>query len=158
MPDMYKALTDNPDYLEMTCKKVQMVMGVDGKLGRKTKDIIALTVCIMSGSDYCIDVYDEAVRNAGLNDEALVELYSIIDTYTGLNSNSYDFPNILHTFPVLSQNFLYKILHKSKSFFPSCTLLKLLKAFSLSISIPHTGSVTFSPILFHPLFPLGRLL
>ena len=46
-----------------------------GKLDSKTKDIVALTVSIMSGCGYCIGVYTEA----------LTELYSIIDTYTGLN-------------------------------------------------------------------------
>ena len=37
VPNMYKALAGNPDYLEMTWKKVRRVMGVDGKLGRKRK-------------------------------------------------------------------------------------------------------------------------
>ncbi len=56
-----------------------------GKLDSKTKDIVALTVSIMSGSSYCIGVYNETVKHAGLDDEALTELYSIIDTYSGLN-------------------------------------------------------------------------
>ncbi len=63
VPNMYKALAGNPDYLEMTWKKVQMVMGEDGKLGRKTKDIVALTVSIMSGCEYCIGVYNKAVKH-----------------------------------------------------------------------------------------------
>ena len=85
VPNMYKALAVNPDYLEITWKKVQAVMGKDGSLGRKTKDIVALTVSIMSGCDYCIGVYNEAVKHAGLDDEALLELYAVIDLYTGLN-------------------------------------------------------------------------
>ena len=52
VPNMYKALAGNPDYLELTWRKVQAVMGEDGKLGRKTKDIVALTVSIMSGCEY----------------------------------------------------------------------------------------------------------
>ena len=85
VPNMYKALAGNPDYLEMTWRRVQAVMGSDGKLGRKTKDIVALTVSIMSGCEYCIGVYNEAVKHAGLDDEALLELYEVIDLYTGLN-------------------------------------------------------------------------
>jgi AhpD family alkylhydroperoxidase len=85
VPNMYKALAVNPDYLEITWKKVQAVMGKDGSLGRKTKDIVALTVSIMSGCDYCIGVYNEAVKHAGLDDKALLELYEVIDLYTGLN-------------------------------------------------------------------------
>ena len=85
VPNMYKALAVNPDYLEITWRKVQAVMGNDGKLGKDTKDIIALTVSIMSGCDYCIGVYNDAVKHAGLDDEALLELYEVIDLYTGLN-------------------------------------------------------------------------
>ncbi len=85
VPNMYKSLAVNPGYLEMTWNKVQAVMGEDGKLGKKTKDIVALTVSIMSGCDYCIGVYNDAVKGAGLDDEALLELYEVIDLYTGLN-------------------------------------------------------------------------
>ncbi|KKK56911.1 hypothetical protein LCGC14_3059770, partial [marine sediment metagenome] len=48
-------------------------------------DIIALTVSIMSGSSYCIDVYNGAVSKNGLDDEAITEIYAIIDIYSGLN-------------------------------------------------------------------------
>ncbi len=85
VPNMYKALAVNPDYLEMTWNKVQRVMGVDGKLGKKTKEIVALTVSIMNGCEYCIGVYNEAVKHAGFDDGALLELYTVIDLYSGLN-------------------------------------------------------------------------
>ncbi len=85
IPNMYKAMGNNPEYLDITWKKIQTVMTKQGKLDSKTKDIVALTVSIMSGCDYCIGVYNETVRHAGLDDEALTELYSIIDTYAGLS-------------------------------------------------------------------------
>jgi AhpD family alkylhydroperoxidase len=84
VPNMYKAMANNPAYLDITWKKIQTVMSKDGKLDAKTKDIIALTVSIMTGSAYCIGVYNQAVQHAGLDDEALTELYSVIDTYSGL--------------------------------------------------------------------------
>jgi len=85
IPNMYKAIANKPDYLDATWQKIQAVMTKHGKLDSKTKDIVALTVSIMSGCSYCIDVYNETVKHAGLDDEALTELYSIIDIYTGLN-------------------------------------------------------------------------
>ena len=85
VPNMYRALAVNPDQLEMTWRKVQSLMGEEGNLGKKTKDIVALTVSIMSGCDYCIGVYNDAVKQAGLDDAALLELYEVIDLYTGLN-------------------------------------------------------------------------
>ncbi len=85
VPNMYKAMANKPEYLNTTWKKIQAIMTKQGKLDSKTKDIIALTVSIMSGCDYCIGVYNETVKHDGLDDEALVELYSIIDAYSGLN-------------------------------------------------------------------------
>jgi AhpD family alkylhydroperoxidase len=85
IPNMYKAMALNPDYLELTWNRVQSIMTKEGKLDKKTKDIIALVVSIMNGSKYCIDVYNDAVANYGLDDEAITEIYAIIDIYSGLN-------------------------------------------------------------------------
>ena len=85
VPNMYKAMANNPTYLEHSWKRIREVMGQDGKLAKQTKDNIALTVSIMSGCDYCIDVYNGAVRHNGLDDEAMLELYNVIDVYSGLN-------------------------------------------------------------------------
>lgn len=85
VPNMYMALAQNPEYLEMTWRRVQAVMGKEGSLGRKTKDIVALTVSIMSGCEYCTRVYNQAVKHGGLDDVALLELYEVIDLYSGLN-------------------------------------------------------------------------
>jgi len=85
VPNMYRAMANNPVYLETSWKKIRDVMGHEGKLGKKTKDIIALTVCIMSGCEYCLNVYNNAVKHHGLDDEAMLELYNVIDIYSGLN-------------------------------------------------------------------------
>ena len=37
------AMANNPDYLETTWNKVQTIMTNQGKLDRKTRDIVALT-------------------------------------------------------------------------------------------------------------------
>ena len=85
IPNMYRAMALNPDYLELTWNRVQSIMTKEGKLDKQTKDIIALTVSIMNGSRYCIDVYNDAAGNHGLDDEAMTEIYAIIDIYSGLN-------------------------------------------------------------------------
>ena len=85
IPNMYKAMANNPEYLEASWNKIQAIMSNSSKLDHKTKDIVAFIVSIMSGSDYCIGVYTDALKHNGLDDEALTELYSIVDTYTGLN-------------------------------------------------------------------------
>lgn len=85
VPNMYRAMANNPAYLEISWHKIRDVMGQEGKLGRRTKDIVALAVSIMSGCEYCVDVYNGAVRHSGLDDEAMLELYNVIDIYSGLN-------------------------------------------------------------------------
>jgi AhpD family alkylhydroperoxidase len=85
IPNMYKAMANNPDYLVASWGKIQATMSNNGKIDNKTKDIVAFIVSVMSGSTYCIGVYTDALRNNGLDDEALTELYSIVDTYAGLN-------------------------------------------------------------------------
>jgi AhpD family alkylhydroperoxidase len=85
VPNMYRAMGNDPDYLASSWNKIQAVMGGHGKLDGLTKDIIALTVSVMSGCDYCIGVYMSAVRNGGLDDQAILELLAVVDTYRGLN-------------------------------------------------------------------------
>lgn len=85
IPNMYKAMADNPDYLELTWKRIQAIMNTEVKLDKNSRDIITFTVSIMSGSKYCIDVYKDAVVNDGLDNKAITEIYAIVDIYSGLN-------------------------------------------------------------------------
>lgn len=52
VPNLYKAMGHNPDYLETNWNRVKTIMVKQGKLDRMTKEIIALTVSAMSGCDY----------------------------------------------------------------------------------------------------------
>jgi len=85
VPNMYKTMASNLGYLEATWNKVKAVMHESGKLDRLTQDIIALTVSVMNGCDYCITVYTAAVRNLGLDDEAILEIMTVVDLFSGLN-------------------------------------------------------------------------
>ena len=83
--DFYKTMAHNPAYLETTWNKFKAVMHGGGKLDSLTRDIIALTVSVMNGCDYCSSVYTAAVRNLGLDDEAILEVMSVVDLFSGLN-------------------------------------------------------------------------
>ena len=52
VPNMYKLMAVNPDYLEANWKKVQAVMVKPGKLDRMTKEIIAVAVSAVMGCRY----------------------------------------------------------------------------------------------------------
>ncbi len=85
VPNMYRSMAHKPGSLEATWNKVKAVMHEEGKLDKMTRDIIALTVSVMSGCDYCISVYTAAVRNLGMDDEGILEIMSVVDLFSGLN-------------------------------------------------------------------------
>ena len=85
VPNMYRKLGANPEYLESVWANVRSLMSGDTRLDARTKDIIAFTVSVMSGCEYCLGVYDAALRHHGADDETMLELYRVIETYSGLN-------------------------------------------------------------------------
>lgn len=52
VPNLYRVMATNPDYLEASWNKVKAVMFAPGKLDRLTKEIIAVTVSAVQGCTY----------------------------------------------------------------------------------------------------------
>lgn len=52
VPNLYRSMAVKPDYLEANWNKVKTVMVNPGKLNRLTKEIIALSVSAVMGSEY----------------------------------------------------------------------------------------------------------
>ena len=52
VPNLYKTMAPNPDYLESNWKRVNTIMVNEGKLDRLTKEIIAVAVSAVNGCDY----------------------------------------------------------------------------------------------------------
>ncbi len=52
VPNLYKVMAPKPEYLEANWNKVKTVMIEPGKLDRLTKEIIAVAVSAVMGSDY----------------------------------------------------------------------------------------------------------
>ncbi len=52
VPNMYKAMANKPDFLEMNWNKIRTVMGSSGKLDTLTKEIIAVAVSATMGCQY----------------------------------------------------------------------------------------------------------
>jgi alkylhydroperoxidase family enzyme len=52
VPNLYKTMAPNPDYLEANWNRVQTVMIKEGKLDRLTKEIIAVAVSAVNSCDY----------------------------------------------------------------------------------------------------------
>jgi len=52
VPNLYRVMATNPDYLEANWNKVKAVMFPSGKLDRLTKEIIAVAVSAVQGCRY----------------------------------------------------------------------------------------------------------
>jgi AhpD family alkylhydroperoxidase len=61
------------------------VMIEAGKLDRLTKEIIAVAVSAVNGCDYWLSVHTSAVQKLGLDDQAVLEIMSVVDLFSGYN-------------------------------------------------------------------------
>ena len=52
VPNLYKVMAHNPDYLEVNWNKTKTVMHQNGKLDAVTKEAIAIAVSTTIGCDY----------------------------------------------------------------------------------------------------------
>ena len=52
VPNMYKVMAGNPDYLEINWNKIKTVMQESGELDGLTKEIIAVSVSAVMGCSY----------------------------------------------------------------------------------------------------------
>ena len=52
VPNLYRVMATNPDYLEANWNKVKAVMFASGKLDRLTKEIIAVAISAVQGCRY----------------------------------------------------------------------------------------------------------
>lgn len=52
VPNMYKAMAVNPDFLEANWNKIKTIMQAPGKLDALTKEIIAVAVSAVMGCRY----------------------------------------------------------------------------------------------------------
>ena len=52
VPNLYRVMASNPDYLDANWAKVKAVMFAPGKLNRLTKEIIAVAVSAVQGCHY----------------------------------------------------------------------------------------------------------
>lgn len=84
VPNIWRALAVNPTQLRFNWERVKTLMA-DGRLDRRTKEIIALAVSITNGCEYCVNSHTAALKRLGLDDAALGELVAVVDLFNGMN-------------------------------------------------------------------------
>jgi len=85
VPAFWKAVAANPDYLEATWNRLKTVMD-EGRIDRRTKEMIAVAVSATNNCDYCIRSHTDALRALGVDDATLVELMAVVDVFNGTNA------------------------------------------------------------------------
>lgn len=84
VPSLFKAMGNNPDYLEATWNQFKVVMG-PGELTRREKELVALAVSATNNCEYCIRAHSAALRGLGLGDKAILELMSVVGLFNQFN-------------------------------------------------------------------------
>lgn len=78
VPDLYKILANDPDYLESLVSQMGRVMEPD-KIDARTKEIIALVVSAKNGCDYCINAHVMGLKSQHkMDDEAIAEILGVV--------------------------------------------------------------------------------
>jgi AhpD family alkylhydroperoxidase len=85
VPNFWKALANQPEYLAATWSKLKTVMG-EGAIDRKTKEMIAVAVSATNNCDYCIQSHTDNLKQLGASDAEVVELMSVVDLFNGTNA------------------------------------------------------------------------
>jgi AhpD family alkylhydroperoxidase len=85
VPNFWKAIALNPDYLEATWRALNVVLA-PGKLDRATKEAIAVAVSATNACDYCLGSHSDVLRSLGYDDEALMELMAVVGFFNMSNT------------------------------------------------------------------------
>lgn len=75
--NFWKALALQPELLQATWQRVEMVMA-PGELDALTKELIYIAVSVTNGCRYCINSHSAAARSKGMNDAMLAELMAVV--------------------------------------------------------------------------------
>jgi AhpD family alkylhydroperoxidase len=87
VPNLFKAMGSNPDYLETTWNQIKTVTG-PGELTRREKELVALGVSATNNCRYCIYAHTAAVKRLGVSDGGILELMAVGGLFNQLNKFS----------------------------------------------------------------------
>jgi len=82
---LWRAMAHKPEYIKLMVDKFELLFGKT-KLDLRTKLLLYLGTSIMNNCEVCIHAFTERLIAMGVTDEEFVELYSVIDTASGMNT------------------------------------------------------------------------
>ena len=84
VPNLFKAMGNNPEQLEATWNQFKVIMG-PGELSKREKELVAMAVSVTNNCEYCIHAHSAALKGLGLDDKAMVEPMGVIGLYNHIN-------------------------------------------------------------------------
>ena len=84
VPNLFKTLGGNPDYLEATWNQIKTTMG-PGELTRREKELVAVAVSATNNCKYCIYAHTAALKGLGLGEKGILELMAVVGLFNHLN-------------------------------------------------------------------------
>jgi uncharacterized peroxidase-related enzyme len=84
VPNLFKTMAANPDYLEATWNQFKTVMG-PGELTHREKELVALAVSATNNCRYCILAHTASLKGLGLSEKGILELMSVVGLFNNFN-------------------------------------------------------------------------
>ena len=87
VPNFFKAQAAvDPEWLELNWQREKKIMIEEGSLDRKTKELIAMTVSLVNGCEYCSLAHEGVALMSGASQEEVNEVKKVVELFSSFNS------------------------------------------------------------------------
>ncbi|MSO94145.1 MAG: carboxymuconolactone decarboxylase family protein [Rhodospirillales bacterium] len=83
--DIYRLMGHDPAYLKASWDRIRRCFFDEGRLGLRTKHMVAFGVAATNSSDYGTQIYSRRLKELGVSDPEMTELLLVIDLACGYN-------------------------------------------------------------------------
>jgi uncharacterized peroxidase-related enzyme len=87
VPNLFKAQAAvDPVWLELNWKREKTIMLETRALDRKTKELIAMTVSLVNGCEYCSLAHEAMAQMVGATTQEIVEAKEVVELFSSFNA------------------------------------------------------------------------
>lgn len=87
VPNFYKAQAAvNAQWLKLNWTRYKTIVLAESALDRKTKELIAMTVSLVSRCEYCSLAHEAIARSVGASDAEINETLQVIELFSSFNA------------------------------------------------------------------------
>lgn len=91
IPNFWRTLATNPVQLDVVWSSLKRLMhpeaeGREGRLDRRTREMIAVAVSATNGCAYCVNSHTAALKKLGVDDETLGEVLAVAGLFNMTNA------------------------------------------------------------------------